>query len=255
MMTGVDLKELLESWPYDESNTLRIVEGADGRDILQVRLPLGVEQFELDGRPDGVRPHGNVSAFEHFLGKLDDLRLTGRESAFALGPGDCAELFNEGVLYYLRYLHCFQLKLFALTVRDTERNLKVFDFVKRYAASPEDRIHLEKWRPYILRMNAAARAMIEIERGRHEEALQIIRAAIGVIESLDELPDETFQFERDRSLKALRETVAQIENTRPLSEIERLERQLKKAVAAQEFERAAELRDRIRELRKRSDLG
>jgi protein-arginine kinase activator protein McsA len=50
-------------------------------------------------------------------------------------------------------------------------------------------------------------------------------------------------------LTALRELVSQIQKNRPLSELERLEHQLRRAIDKQEFERAAQLRDRIRELR------
>jgi protein-arginine kinase activator protein McsA len=42
----------------------------------------------------------------------------------------------------------------------------------------------------------------------------------------------------------------QIQKTRPLSELEKLEQQLSAAIDRQEFERAAGLRDRIRALRK-----
>jgi protein-arginine kinase activator protein McsA len=51
-------------------------------------------------------------------------------------------------------------------------------------------------------------------------------------------------------LLALRELAQQIRKNRPLSELERLEHQLRRAIDRQEFERAAELRDRLRELRK-----
>jgi hypothetical protein len=158
-------------------------------------------------------------------------------------------LFSEGTLYYQRYLYCFQLRRFAETVRDTERNLRLFDFVHRHAAREEDRLYLERWRPYVLRMHAAARAMIEVEDQRFGQALQTVRRAMDQIESLEELEDETFRYERKRSLQALREFVNQLERTRPRSEVETLEQELRQAVATQEFERAAVLRDRLRELR------
>ena len=55
--------------------------------------------------------------------------------------------------------------------------------------------------------------------------------------SLDELEDETFSFERERSLGALRELSDQIQKNRPLSELEQLEKQLGRAIERQEFER------------------
>lgn len=254
MSESVDLRRLLESWPYDPENDARVVRGDDGREILQVRTPVGIEQLEMTGRPDGARPHGVESALEFHLQRLAKAKAAGHEAEFELDAADCAELSGEGTLYYLRYLRLFQLRRWADTVRDTARNLRLFDFVHCYAAREEDQDNLEKWRPYIVRMNAVAGAMMELEKGAHDKALEILDAAAGRIESLDELEDETFQFERQRSLLALRELTTQIKKNRPLSELERLERQLRRAIETQAFERAAELRDRIRELRGQQEL-
>jgi hypothetical protein len=249
MNKSVDLRNLLESWPFNPENDVRVVQGDDGREIIQVRTPVGIEQLEATGRPDGARPHGMESALEFHLQRLAKAQVAGRDAEFELSPADCAELFSEGTLYYFRYLRLFQLKRWAATVRDTARNLRLFDFVHRYAAREEDQNNLEKWRPYIVRMNAVASAMVELEKGAHDKALEILSAATERIESLAEVDDETFQFERQRSLLALRELETQIKKNKPLSELKRLERQLRRAVEAQAFERAAELRDRIRGLK------
>lgn len=251
MSDTFDLRRLLASWPFDPDNDARVVRGDDGREILQVRTPVGVEQFELEGRPDGARPHDQESALEHQLQRLAKAKAAGREAEFELDAEDCAELFGEGTLYYFRYLRLFQLKRWAATVRDTTRNLRLFDLVRQHAAREEDQGYLEKWRPYILRMNASAAALMTLDKGAHGKALEIIRAAIERIEGLEELDDDTFKFEQGRSLTALRELAAQIQQTRPVSAVERLERQLRRAIDRQEFERAAELRDRLRELKSR----
>jgi hypothetical protein len=59
-----DLRSLLSSWPYHPQKTARITKGDDGRDILQVRLPLGLEPYEMTGRPDGQKPYGQDSIFD-----------------------------------------------------------------------------------------------------------------------------------------------------------------------------------------------
>lgn len=250
MSDSVDLRRILKSWPYDPNNDLRIVRGGDGREILQVRTPLGIEQYEMDGRPDGARPHGLESAMDYYLQRLEEAKTAGNEADFDLSPNDCAELFNEGTLYYFRYVRLFQLKEWARTVRDTARNLRVFDFVHRYARREEDRLFLEKWRPYIIRVSSSAAALLELDRRAYDAATTIARDAIRKLETLEDLDDETFKFERDRSLKAMGELAAQIQKSRPLSELEQLEKQLRRAIERQEFERAAQLRDRIRALKK-----
>jgi hypothetical protein len=246
----MDLRKILQDWPYDPEQDARIVRGEDGREILQVRTPLGIEQYEMDGRPDGERPHGMESALEFHLGRLESAKAAGPEAEFELNPRECSELFNEGTLYYFRYVRLFQLKDWARTVRDTARNLRAFDFVHRYARREKDQQFLEKWRPYILRVNACAAAMLGLEKGAYDKAIRVVNETIEKIEALENTEDETFSFERERSLVALRELAAQIKKNRPLSEQERLEHQLRRAIDTQEFERAAQLRDRLRELRK-----
>jgi hypothetical protein len=250
MSESADLRGILKSWPYDPDHDARILPGDDGRDILQVRTPLGIEQHELTGRPDGARPHGMESALEYHLRRLEQAKAAGREAEFTLGARECGELFNEGTLYYFRYVRLFQLKDWTRTLCDTARNLRVFDFVRRYAGREEDRQFLEKWRPYVIRVNASAAAMLELDKRAYERALRLTNEAVAQIEALGDLDDETFKFERERSLAAMRELVSQIQKNRPLSEIEQLEHQLRRAIERQEFERAAQLRDRLRTLRK-----
>lgn len=249
MSKTFDLRDWLSDWPYDPEKTARIVHGSDGREVMQVRTPLGFEQFELQGRPDGGRPHNAESAFDFQRARLARQEAQGKADSFSLNVNECAELFEEGVLYYFRYLHLFQLQDWSRAIRDTARNLSLFDFVHQHAKREQDRLHLEQWRPYLLRMNAIARAMVEWESNRHDAALRIAREAIAKIEALSELEIEAFQYERQRSQEALQDLIKQIQKTQPLSELELLERELHKAVETEQFERAATLRDRIRALR------
>ena len=70
------------------------------------------------------------------------------------------------------------------------------------------------------------------------------------IEALEEQDEETFKYERQRSMAALRELIAQIERLKPVSKQEQMEKALRQAIDAQEFERAAVLRDELRALRR-----
>src|SRR5262245_22720917 len=93
MSDPFDLRDVLKSWPYDPENDARVTQGKDGREITQVRTPMGVEQYELEGRPDGERPHGMESALEYQLHRLEQAKAKGKESDFELGEPDCCELF------------------------------------------------------------------------------------------------------------------------------------------------------------------
>ena len=54
-----DISRILNNWEFNaEDICARKIVGQDGREKLQVRVDLGMLQMNLDGRPDGTRPHG-----------------------------------------------------------------------------------------------------------------------------------------------------------------------------------------------------
>ena len=109
MRADEDLRPLLEAWPYDAARNVRVLRLPGGREVLQVRQPAGIEQYEMDGRPDGQRPHGVESCLDYHLARLARAEAAGKAEAFRLTPAQCQELFAEGTLYYHRYLHLFQM--------------------------------------------------------------------------------------------------------------------------------------------------
>lgn len=246
-MSG-DLTPFLASWAYDPDNTLRIVAAEDGRQVLQVRLPLGVEQYELDGRPDGARPFEK----ESFVEEVEDrvaahVSHYGSDSEFELGHDDATALHTEGLLFYYRYLLLFQLNDFARVARDTGHNLKLCRLLERYCSDDNDRNAVLQFKPYILRMNAMARAMLSIQNQVRDVAQTVLTKAIQEIESLEEIESPAFQFERIRSINYLRSALRQIDEqaSGPINE---LEAELQKAVDDENYERAAEIRDRLRRM-------
>ena len=243
-----DLRPLLDAWPYRPESAVRILRTGDGREIIQVRRPLGIDQFEADGRPDGLRPQGRESWLDYYLErKRAGERQTTRRRNFRLSHRDCERLHEEGVIYYYRYVLFFQLEDFVRVVRDTERNLRMFDLVHEDADLDEDRIMMDQYRPYILRMNAIAKAMIFSKAGDPDAAIGAVENAMTAIRGLPDVDSETFSMERERSLDILKATADEIRRNRPLSVLERLEQDLAKAIAAERYEDAARIRDQIQE--------
>lgn len=248
-MRSLDIREYLESWEYDPNNNLRIVYGDDGREILQVRIPCGIQQFELEGRPDGKRPYGEESLLDYFEKQLERyVKDHGTDEGFKISHNDFLSLYDEGNLYYYRYLLCFQLGEFDRTIRDTERNMRLFRFVERYAEDPEDKISLSQYWPYIIRINKMARAMKKISFNLYKDALRDIEEAIEWINNLPYVDSEIFSYEKERSLRILSSFAEEVRSKMPISEKERIMKELEDALMKEDYERAAKLRDLLKEL-------
>ena len=243
-----DITDILRDWEYDSENQIRIIQANDGRQVLQVRQPLGMEQYELDGRPDGRHPFDRETALDEFRSRLENyISSHGSDEGFTLSHDDFGALQSEGVLFYFRYLVLFQIGDFVRTTRDTEHNLGLFSLVEKYAENDEDRKELLQYKPYVLRMNAISRAMISLHKEAKSSAEEILKNAISTIESMDEIDTPAFQFERVRSLNYLKATLKQIHDKKP-SPSEILKSRLQEAVEEEDYEQAAVLRDKIKDL-------
>ncbi len=243
-----DITDLLRDWEFDSDNQIRIIQADDGRQVLQVRQPMGIEQYELDGRPDGKRPLGRESMVEEYQSRLENYRgAHGTDEGFSITHDDFANLQGEGVLYYFRYLVLFQIGDFVRTARDTEHNLNLFSLVEKYGENDEDRKDLLQYKPYVLRMNAIARAMISLHKEMKDTAEDILTSAISAIEGMNEIDTPAFQFERVRSLNYLKATLKQIHEKKE-TPLDALKTELSAAIDEEDYEKAAVIRDQIRQV-------
>ena len=167
---SLDLNTILKDWPHHNGAIkVRKIVGLDGREKLQLRVDLGVLQMELTGRPDGVHPFGCDSLLEYHQRRA--ARALEQGETYQLSPDQCTELQQEGIQYYHRYLGLFQINDFAGVVRDTQRNLDLFDFVAGHTNREELTWTLQQFRPYVLMMRTRAKASIFLSRGRFPEAM------------------------------------------------------------------------------------
>jgi len=244
-----DLTWLLDAWAYDERKTTRRIKGQNGREILQVRLPLGVEQYEIDGRPDGKRPMNHESWLHYYWRQAKAFQ--GESKELVLTKEDFSRLREEGLLYYYRYLLFFQLQEYRLCARDTRRNMKLLDFVSRHFQKNQAAL-LEQYRPYILRMNCMARALYKAqEYGDLKGALRLLRKGVQAVDGLEAIENnQIFEFEKARSLKSLEDLISQLEAHLPVPVHVQLAKQMAEAIREENYERAAALRDQIALLKK-----
>jgi hypothetical protein len=139
--------------------------------------------MEIDGRPDGRRIHECESWLEfHQRRQQEHDRQHPDRASYVLEPEDCAELLREGVQYYHRYLSFWHLGLYELCARDTERNLRLFAFVREHAREERIRLEFDQWRPYVTMMHARAVATPLVELEQWEAAVNVLDAGIRGIE-------------------------------------------------------------------------
>ncbi|HTP58857.1 MAG TPA: excinuclease ABC subunit B, partial [Spirochaetia bacterium] len=95
---SADITDLLREWEFDSDNQIRIIQADDGRQVLQVRQPMGIEQYELDGRPDGKHPMGRDSMMEEYQARLENYKTAhGSDAGFTISHDDFSNLQGEGV--------------------------------------------------------------------------------------------------------------------------------------------------------------
>jgi hypothetical protein len=156
---------------------------------------------------------------------------------------------REGMQYYNRYLAAFHLQRYDLVVRDTERNLQLFAFVVRHAARQRDKIKFDRYRPYVTMMRSRARAHQALLHNNFANALAAIDEGIeGIrrfLREYEQAEDEVECMELGYLIRWRRE----VEKERPVGPLERLEHQLALAVALEEYEEAARLRDQLHRLK------
>lgn len=256
-----DISHLLNAWAYNPDEwTVRVIRGDDARDRIQMRLDLGVLQMEMEGRPDGYRPHGCESWLHYFQKRLKERGPSdGEASPFQLSPQDCQLLLREGNQYYYRYRCFWTLKRYELCARDTLRNLRLFAFIRQHAAQEADKLRFDQWRPYVIMMHTRAVATPLLEAGDVAGALQMIDHGIKGIEQFLEEHSQTHRAEDCHDLtflKRWREEVAERSPTgRRAAQVAALHEQLNTAVAEERFEEAAKLRDELRKMQSTAKGG
>jgi len=243
---NLDLNTLLEGWPHEPGQIrVRKIKGSDGMEKIQLRIDLGLIQMETVGRPDGLRPHGSESLL-HWHRKRAR-RALNADRPFTLSADECGELQQEAIQYYHRYVALFELGDFESVIQDTERNLDLFSFVSKYAQREEFAWSLEQFRPYVLMMCTRAKASMNLERNDIPAAIKEVETGRNmIIKLLKERPEPT---DTSAETEFLAEWLEELKSKRPFSKLEIMQREMDQAIASEAYERAAQLRDAIREFR------
>lgn len=242
-----NLDRALADWPFEPGQpSVRRVEGVDGRPLLQMRVDLGLLQLETTGRPDGVRPEG-FSTYYDFMMSL----AFSEGPEFLLDEGRCREIDREFFQFYHRRICWMVLKQYDLAVRDAEHTLRLMDFSSANAPDPQWALMHEQYRPFVLFHRIQAAALAHLESSDPAAAVQAIDEGLQQLETVFAQHEAEDHFDDDvfvSKLREMRESVVEHFEVSPT-----LAEQLARAIAAEQYERAAELRDRMGRQR-RGDL-
>ena len=250
---GQDIAEITEGWEYDPNEVrARWIEGADGSRKLQLRLDLGVFQMEPDGRPDGTQPHRYPSLLEYYL--AEERKRTHGVLAEPLDADACSGLQQEAMQFYYRIMACHALAEWERVRDDSDHALDLIDLASEYAADDETAWHFSQMFPYMRMMNARALAEIAMSEGNYAEAAKQAQEAVDEIEGFykenyDSVNEDGSEVATPGELISVRELLAEVEKRRPMTETESLQRELARAIELENYERAAQLRDKLKGLK------
>jgi hypothetical protein len=234
-----DIDFILRHWPFKPGViAARLIRAGDDREVLQMRIEMGLLQMETVGRPDGEHPGGVETCLE-WLGEL--ARAQGEP--FVLNEAQCIELDREFFQYYHRRICCLALRQFPLAIADADYTLALMDFMSAHAPDPQWALSHEQYRPLVLFHRIQAEAMLTLEKSGPEAAIETIDRGLERMRAVFVKFEAEEQFEHNElaaQLGAMKESLRQEYRVgKTLAE------QLADAVAAEEYERAARLRDQI----------
>ncbi|HTN75763.1 MAG TPA: UvrB/UvrC motif-containing protein [Pirellulaceae bacterium] len=234
-----NIDRILHDWPYDpESINVRIVKGDNGREVIQMRVDLGMLQLETSGRPDGTRPHGFESYYDYLVGEAVHL---GDE--FVMSEEQCSEADREFVQFYHRRNCWLRLRQFRFAAEDADHTLGMMDFCRDHSPDESWTVSHEQYRPYVLFQRTQAEALAELEeKGPHQAVAAIDRGLVRIKTIFTEHEAEE-HFDEDEMVSRLRELRDSLRDQ--FDDEARLRQKLTDAVAAEQYELAARLRDEL----------
>jgi len=246
-----DISHILDKWEYHPGQVVvRKFIGRDGQEKIQLRVDLGLLQMNAEGRPDGKRPFGAVSLYEHHLAKLGQHKTKhGSDETFSISAEEISKIQLEALQYHHRYICLLQLEDYECVVRDTQRNLAVFDFVEEHAESDDLVWSLQQFRPQVLMVQTRARATLKLGKDDFRVAIYEIENGIEKIREFYQKYSRTDLLDQSAEISSLQHWLEDVTSKRPLSKREKLELDLSEAVKREDYEKAARVRDQLKNLK------
>lgn len=232
------LDHLLSQWVFDP-NTLnsRMVKGRDGRDIIQMRVDMGVLQMETTGRPDGAQPNG----CETYLDYLQGVLLTDPERK--LDEGECGEVDREFMQFYHRRICWLRLQYYQRAVMDADHTLRLMDVSDKMSPDEDWTGSHEQYRPFVLFHRTQAEALAKLDESGAEDAVEAINSGLEIIRQFFNRHGAEEHFDEDELVVRLTELRESLRTEYSVGKT--LLERLSEAVEQERYELAAQLRDEL----------
>jgi len=213
---------------------------------IRVVTQRGTFYLDVDGRPDGAE-----SELPKFLAEKETPSEGFGE--FNLDDTDVQSLSEEAFLYRLRREYFFKVGDYARAIRDVNTGIQIIDLISSYADSQELRMFFMQFRPDQEIFKCTCEARLAIEQKDYLLARQRLELAAAFVREFatrhSEVFSENWVDERLEQLKKVYDEIGELweNDLSPLRNTTyTLEHQLAVAIRAEDYERAAEIRDMIR---------
>jgi hypothetical protein len=232
------LDEILREWAFDpHALSVRLVKGDDGRDVIQMRVDLGILQMETQGRPDGQQVQEHASFLDWML------EVEERDENFVMDEDQCFEADREFVQYYHRRISWLRLQHYHRAVEDADHTLALMDVCRDHSPDEEWTMSHEQYRPFVLFHRTQAAALAALEESDAEKAIGEIDTGLEQMREVfveHEAEDEFEEDEMVQQLRKLRDSLREEYEVGPS-----LQERLAEAVRSEQYELAAMLRDEL----------
>lgn len=237
-----DIDNALKGWEFKPGQMQARVVQAAGREVIQMRVDLGILQMETGPRPDGASPHGFPTYFAYLQNQSRVARKAGKD--FTLSEEQCQEADREFAEFYQRRICWLALGNFSRAINDADHTLAFMDFVRDHSPGEEYTQAHEQYRGFVIFQRTQAAAALEVEKKNPEAAIDEVRVGLDRLRTFFAAFQAEEQMEDDGMVQHLRKIEKSLRGEYKIEAT--LQEQLDLAVANEEYERAAQLRDALR---------
>lgn len=235
----LDIDRLLKDWAFLPGRpVVRRVTAHDGREVLQMRVDMGLLQLETTGRPDGSQPQGFTTYYDYLVSAAFE-----EGTNFELTEIRRNEIDREFYQYYHRRICWLALQDYASAAADAEHTLRLMDFTSANSLDRQWAVMHEQYRPFVMFHHVQARALTQLQANDPAAAVEIITQGLDGLAKLFAQHDAEEHYDDDLFVAKLREMQESIKSQFSLGPT--LAEQLADAVATEQYELAAKLRDKL----------